>query len=282
MAMATQMSLGHPLYFWSLFVLVVWHVGGSAVPCSSGIISYVSVCNRTAFGYSAGCLVTDPQATNIKSCSKPSRGFVCSVFSLSPTQNATCLVPNSCGSFNLLLNATASKPVYTWDFTTTYPFIVNIQCEYGFERSDGLGFSGSTECQDNGIFKPMDFTCIPVQCGKYCRYCNGKTTDNYCPSNQPCCCTTADISLYGRYLWPGVIVDKPLKKFSFPGSVSITCESGYGIVPGSGSASPRCLPRDDCLWQPTPDGNFVVVASRPLCMAKEGFRRRSARVLVQS
>ena len=223
--------------------------------CSEGILSYCSVCNRTAYGYSAGCLVTDPQSGNLNFCSKPIRGYTCSRITLSTTQNATCLTPNSCGSFNSLLNATASKPVYTWDLTTKSPFLVDIKCAYGYERSDGMGFTGTTQCLDNGTFSPTPFTCVPVQCGKYCRYCNGLITDIYCPaSNQDCCCTEPDTSQYGRYISTGLTVDLPLKLLSFPQSVQITCDPGYGFVPGSGYSSPQCIPRDDCVWVPTPDG----------------------------
>jgi hypothetical protein len=222
--------------------------------CTAGLISYVSVCNRTTYGYSAGCLEIDPQSANLKTCLKPLRGFTCTAFSLSETQNATCLTPNICGSFNSLKNASASKPYYAWDLTTKYPLLVEVKCEHGYERSDGMGFSGATECLDNGTFMSASFTCVPVMCGKYCRYCNGKITDIYCPQNQPCCCTEADTSQFGRYISVGLALDRPLSKFSFPGSTRITCTGGYDVIPGSGSSSPRCIPRDDCVWEFTPEG----------------------------
>jgi len=199
---------------------------------------------------------------------------MCTAFSLSPTQNATCLTPNICGSFNKLKNATASKPYYAWDLTTQYPLLVEIKCEYGYERSDGMGFSGTTECLDNGTFKVTSFSCVPVQCGKYCRYCNGKNIDGYCPQNQPCCCTEADTSEFGRYTSVGLVLDRPLSRFFFPGKTRISCTAGYDFVPGSGSFSPQCIPRDDCVWEPAQEGDGYW--TKPECLLQRGWFERGA------
>jgi hypothetical protein len=59
---------------------------------------------------------------------------------------------------------------------------ITVMCDYGYERSDGLGFSAEAQCGSNDTYselQPRGFECIPVSCGKYCRFCGGNTKDAY-------------------------------------------------------------------------------------------------------
>eukprot|EP00961_Rhodomonas_salina_P082972 1115098-Rhodomonas_salina.3 len=110
-----------------------------------------------------------------------------------PDYNATCLEPVTCTDFKFPPNSHGNN---LWPL---YGEALEIECDVGYERTDGKGFTTRAYCLESGNFTgifaracsamsgpdltraaplAMDdpgFSCLRLSCGQYCRYCEGTT-----------------------------------------------------------------------------------------------------------
>lgn len=138
--------------------------------CSNGTLSLTRVCNATWRPYPTGC----PSDEEQYSCRSPARGSRCSVIS---QYNVTCLTPIRCRELQLPNNSALAV------LNPTVLQTVKIKCNEGYEYIDsegsGKGLEGEVDCLESGNFssiRPAGFSCQPVDCGFYCRYCSDMST----------------------------------------------------------------------------------------------------------
>ena len=244
--------------------------------CVNGTLSHTAVCNTTFRSYPAGC----PSAVEQRQCASPERGSVCRKV---PGVNMTCLTPFQCTSLELPDNAALA--VRNPMALTT----VDIVCDEGYEYYDqnrvSRGFRGEVDCQETGNFsdiRPSMFSCEPIYCGLFCRYCSDLETIQPNPSNEDwgwkdrfgaCCLERSDPSK--DFVNRPKIIDRlgqmnvklsagSLYNFRYGERVHVECTdtdtSVLGQVPASGIASPRCIPRPGCTyndgeWSPSECAN---------------------------
>lgn len=232
----------------------------------NGTVSLTTVCNTTALGYSAGCPSSVPQFE----CMSPERGQTCTEL---PDYNATCLEPVTCTDFKFPPNSHGNN---LWPL---YGEALEIECDVGYERTDGKGFTTRAYCLESGNFTAMDdpgFSCLRLSCGQYCRYCEGpairvsidpRDTVPFRDEFGERCCQVRPDPLFdqdGRNdpVVANGVVEKPWIK-RFGETITISCNRGYAAVPGWGLTEPECIPRDDCHWaEPTDDSNGWNVECR--------------------
>eukprot|EP00286_Rhodomonas_abbreviata_P000274 CAMPEP_0181290922 /NCGR_PEP_ID=MMETSP1101-20121128/1682_1 /TAXON_ID=46948 /ORGANISM="Rhodomonas abbreviata, Strain Caron Lab Isolate" /LENGTH=1005 /DNA_ID=CAMNT_0023395259 /DNA_START=203 /DNA_END=3217 /DNA_ORIENTATION=- len=222
----------------------------------NGTVSLVK--NATKFRYSSGCLSEEPQDR----CLHPDPGLRCVEL---PGHNATCVEQIICSEFTFPPNS-GRDPGLDWP---QFGESLEIRCDEGYEREDGMGFVTRATCTEFGNFSALEdpgFSCVRSKCGIYCRYC-GPTADKdpwtkdakivtpfYDEFGEQCCKTRPnpifDEAPDGRNLpvvENGAVLD-PLIGVSTGESKTIQCNEGYGPVPGWGFAEPKCIPRGGCVW----------------------------------
>jgi hypothetical protein len=106
----------------------------------NGTVSFNRDCNTTAFNYPAGCYSGVPADR----CTEPLRGLTCRQI---PEKNTTCLTAIVCSNFKLPPNSFRKN--VKWP---SYGEVLEIECNPGYERSDGRGFSTTANCTDSGNF----------------------------------------------------------------------------------------------------------------------------------
>jgi hypothetical protein len=234
-------------------------IAEDARPFCNGTISLNRQCNTTVFHYPSGC----PSEETQLECTEPEQGRTCSEL---PQFNATCLSKITCSSFDFPPNSHRNN-----DEWPVFGEALEIACDTGYERADTQGFQTKAYCTDRGNFTEMDardFECVPVICGRYCRYCLGTytqvTTDpkvvlQYEDEFGERCCLTRpnplfDNSADGRNT-PNVANGQVLQPWSvrLGEKVKIECDDGYDAVPSWGFLEPECVPRTDCTWVEPPN-----------------------------
>ena len=241
--------------------------------CRNGTLSMTAVCNTTWLAYPTGCLSDEVS----HSCVGPVRGKRCREL---PDVNMTCLSPILCGALEVPPNS--ALEVSKVEALQT----VKVVCNAGYEYNSRLGgdkvsrgFSGEVYCLESGNYseiQPTDFSCEPVECGIFCRYCADEASTRALTSEYkgvsfdewgyqdrfgPCCLARSDPSFdfqqanrlasrlgaLSTMLAPG----SPSAAV-FPDSLQLECTSAsLGNVPGSGYIGPSCIPRPGCVFNPT-------------------------------
>ena len=242
--------------------------------CRNGTLSMTAVCNTTWLSYPTGCQ-SDEAAHH---CAGPTRGLRCREI---PSVNMTCLTPIRCGALDVPPNSALA--VSTPQALETVAVVCNPGYEYfSTVHRMSKGFSGEVDCLETGNYsdiRPIDFSCQPVDCGIFCRSCadeestvrlstTGSSTYQgvgfdeweYQDRFGPCCMARSnpdDDFLQAERLETrlGALKIKLAAgsptQVLFPDSVHLECLSAaYGNVPGSGYASPRCIPRPECVFNP--------------------------------
>lgn len=159
--------------------------------------------------------------------------------------DVTCLLVEKCGPVpDVPDNSRANVQ------NSLYGGKVTITCNTGYERADALGFSATRTCGLNNTFSDYDppgFVCVRLSCGQYCRYCTDRSSGDFFG---PCCTRPPDVDIDPNSDFKPVINGRVSGSniALYESAVTLVCNGGYYVLPGSGSEQPACGARPDCSY----------------------------------